>query len=265
MYSPPSSPLSIGGVIDEGIRLFRASFSRCWLLAVIPGLVLVAFTIAFPVSIPLLSALRHPGAVQAETPRLLALDLLSILLWLVFQGAVLARQAAIIRGEESFNFARAVSLGVSRLPQTIVGGVLFFLALVVSMIALLIPALYIVPRLQLWLAAVFVEDAGGATALGSSWRLTQGHWWRAAVILTVAAIIVWVFSVAFSLLGGIVALEAHVRSEVRTVLLQVFALGSSAIAYPLDAAIWLAMYHDFKLRREGGDLASRAGALSRTT
>jgi hypothetical protein len=34
--------------------------------------------------------------------------------------------------------------------------------------------------------------------------------------------------------------------------------------YPLAAAIWVAMYNDFKLRREGSDLVARVGALTST-
>jgi hypothetical protein len=267
MYSLPSSPLSVGGVIDDGIRLFRESFGRCWLLAIIPGLVLMLFQIAFPTPLPTLELLRHPNAARAlaDSPHVLLLDLLSLLLGLVFQGAVLVRQIAIARGDESGTFAGAAGVGLRRLFTTVIAFVLFFLAILGGTIALVIPAFYILPRLQLWMVAVFVEDAGAAAALGSSWRLTAHHWWRVTAILTVAAIIILVLTLVFSALAGALAVMSHTHASARMLVVQLFSLGSAAISYPLGTAIGLAMYHDLKLRREGGDIAARASALGSST
>jgi hypothetical protein len=262
MYSPPSSPLSVGGVIDDGIRLFRESFNRCWLLAIIPGLVLILFEIAFPTPLPSFAVLRNPLAARAITnsPHVLLLDLLSLLLGLVFQGAVLVRQIAIASGDDSVTFGSAAAVGFRRLLTTLIAFVLFSLAVAGGMILLLIPGLYILPRLQLWMVAVFVDDQGPTTALGSSWRLTKGHWWRVTAILTVAAIIILVLTLVFSALAGWFAVN-RANASARMLVVQVVSLGSAAISYPLGTAIGLAMYHDLKLRREGGDIATRASAL----
>ncbi len=264
MYTPPSSPQSIGGVIDDGLRLFRASFSRCWLLAIIPGLVLAAFEMAFPLPVQPQSGLSYTAALQAiaNSPRVIELDLLSLLLTLVFQGAVLVREIAIVRADESFTLARALGKSLRRLPGTVLGTVLFVLAVAGGLIALLIPGFWLWGRLQLWWAALFVEDASATAALGSSWRLTKERWWRAAAIFSVAVIIMLVFTLVFGFVGGLAAALSHTSLAGKATVLQLFSVGSAAISYPLDAAIWLAMYHDFKLRREGGDLAARAGALS---
>ncbi len=284
-YAPPSSPQSIGGVVDDALRLFRTSFGRCWLLAIIPGLILAVYEMAFPVAVQLHSVLSYSAALRAVmgSPRVVALDLVSLLLTLVFQGAVLVREIAVVRGDESFTLVRALATSVRRLPGMILGTVLFLLAVagglallillvaahglavslpdVIGFLALLVLGFWLWGRLQLWTAALFVENARATAALGSSWRLTKDRWWRAATIFTVAVIIVLVFTVVFSFVGGLVAALSHTSLMGRAAVLQLFTLGSHAIAYPLDAAIWLAMYHDFKLRREGGDLAARAGAL----
>ena len=265
MYAPPSSPQSIGGVVDDALRLFRESFSRCWLLAIIPGLALAVYEIAFPIAIlPHGSALTILSAYEAvaHSPRIFGLDLVSLLLTLLFQGAVLVREIAIVRGDESCTLAQALGKSARRLPGTILGTILFVVAIGAGFIALIIPGFWLWGRLQLWTAALFVEDASAIQSLGSSWRLTKERWWRAAAIFSVAVIILIVLSIVFSLVGGLVAALVHASLAGRAAVLQLFSLGSGAIAYPLDAAIWLAMYHDFKLRLEGGDLAARAGALS---
>jgi hypothetical protein len=266
MYSPPSSPLSVGGVIDDGIRLFRSAFSRCWLLAIAPGLILMIYEMAFPFDIPggggrtnLFEALR-----ATASPRMLVLDLLSFLLALVFQGAVLVREIAIVRGDDSCTIGRAVAGSLRRLPGMFLGSILFLLAITGGTIALIIPGIWLWGRLQLWTAALFVEDASAIDALGSSWKLTRGNWWRAAVIFTVAVIMVLVLTMVFSFIGGLVVGLGHFSAmsvSGRLILAQLFSLVSSAIYYPLGVAIWLAMYNDMKLRREGGDLDSRARAL----
>ncbi|MGH8149601.1 MAG: hypothetical protein ACRETB_06455 [Steroidobacteraceae bacterium] len=263
MYVQPSSPQSIGGVIDDGIRLFRSSFSRCWLLAIIPGLVLAVYETFYPISVPLYSALGHPSAFMAlaQSPRLVVMDIVSGLLGLIFQGAVVVRELAILRGEESCTFAGAIGTGLRRLPGMVLATILFALAIAGGCIALLIPGLWLWARLQLWTAALFAEDASATEALASSWRLTRGHWWRAATIFSVAVIIMIVLALVFTFVGGVFAALSQASTLGRTVLLYVFSLASRAIYYPLGAAIWLAMYHDFKLRLEGGDLVTRVGAL----
>jgi MFS family permease len=297
-YAQPSSPQSIGGVIDDGIRLFGTAFGRCWLLAIIPGLVLAVYEIAFPVSVPIYDALRQPSLLASlgHSRRLLAMDLLSSLLTLVFQGAVVVRQIAITREDPSGTLGRALAKSVRRLPGLILGLILYVLAFIggtvllavvgviiaaivpgflatmrghfwaglLIAIPLLVVALLLSVRLQLWTVALFAEDTSALGALVSSWRLTRGHWWRAGTILTVAVIMIIVLVLCFSVAGGAVAAFSRFDTVGRTALVYLFSLAASTIYYPLGAAIWLAMYHDFKLRREGGDLETRVGALNGT-
>src|ERR1035441_4214601 len=45
MYARPTAPLSIGGVVDDAIKLYRASFRRCVPVALLGSLVMAAFGI----------------------------------------------------------------------------------------------------------------------------------------------------------------------------------------------------------------------------
>lgn len=263
-YARPSSPQSIGGVVDDGFRLFTTAFGRCWLLAIIPGLVLATYDIVFPVTVPVAEALRRPELLEAFyfSRRMIGLDLLSFLLTLLFQGAVVVREIAIARGDETMTFGGALARSLKRLPGMVLASILDALATLGGLIALIVPGVWLGVRLQLWTVALFAEDVGATEALGASWRLTRGHWWRAAAILSVALIMIIVLVLAFSLIAGIAAAVSHFSTVSRTLLVYLVSLGSNAIYYPLGAAIWIAMYHDFKLRREGGDLESRVGALS---
>ncbi|MGH8217540.1 MAG: hypothetical protein ACREUT_03065 [Steroidobacteraceae bacterium] len=268
-YVAPSAPQSIGGVIDDAIRLFRASWSRCWLLAVIPGLAGVLFTLALPISVPTnvkpsLVSILHTYA-SMFTLRVVGLYVLITIVSVIFQGAVLAREAAIAAGHETASAADAVGIGLRRVLWMILGGILFSIVVLIGFVALIVPGIWLWGRLMLWVPALFVDDQNAIDGLGTSWRLTRSNWWRCTAIATVAIIIAFVLALVFSFAGsiaaGIVGAPSHMGLRTRTLLIQIFSLAGNAIYIPLIAAMWIAMYKDLRLRREGGDLASRAAAL----
>lgn len=306
-YVAPSSPLSIGGVLDNWIRLFRASFSRCWALALIAvaGSAIMQFFITPPMPVPgqsLLQALQQIFAVMRVAGLLM---IVSWLITLIVNGALLTQQVAIVRGATSPSFSAALGAGVRRLPQMLLAVVLMALIVtavclplgvgvgviialrhaghepaaltfVVVIVGLALAAFlfYLVVRLEFWLPALFMEDCGGAAALGYSWRLVKGHWWRVTMISFVALIIMAVLNMALTWIAGIIVSLAGIRAMDaftdpaqfihRMRIVGAFAAVGNVVIIPLLTAVALAIYHDLKLRREGGDLAARAEALSGT-
>ena len=268
-YVQPSAPQPIGGVIDDAIRLFRASWSRCWLLVVIPGLAGLVFTLAIPLSVPTsvkpsLSSLLQMYA-SIYTPRVIGFYCLLLIVSLTFHGAVLAYEAAIAAGNGTVSLAEAIGTGIRRVLWMILGWILFSIVVGIGFVALIIPGIWLWGRLMFWPPALFVDGQNALDALGTSWRLTRGNWWRGTVIVTVALIIALVLALVFSFAGGVVAgvvgAASHMGLRSRALLIQVFGIVGNVIYVPLIAAMWIATYRDFKLRREGGDLASRAAAL----
>jgi len=268
-YVAPSAPQPIGAVIDDAIRLFRASWQRCWYLAVIPGLAGLLVALALPASIPGIARPTAQNILQIYAsifaPRIIGFYLLWLLVSIVFHGAVLAQEAAIAAGNESVSAAEAIGTGLRRLPWMILGGILFSVVVGIGFIALVIPGIWLWGRLMLWTPALFVDNQNAIDGLGSSWHLTRGNWWRGTVIATVAIIIAVVLALVFGFLGstvaGIVIPLSPLDLRGRTVLTQSFSVVGNAVYIPLMAAMWIAIYRDFKLRREGGDLESRAAAL----
>jgi hypothetical protein len=265
MYAQPSAPLSIGGVVDDAIRLFRSSFKSCWVFALVLSAMLFGLQIFLIATIPNFGSPKQtPAQVLAAfaSPVVIGSYVVVTVLTLVCYGALLTRQSAVARGDESVSVGQAFGTGFRRLPAMLLAAVLWIVAVAVGMIALVIPGLWVSVRLYLWMTAMFVEDAGAVASLQISWRLTKGHWWRAVGILTVTLIIFVVFSVALNFAAGIAAGLAHfgpARAQIMIALLQMVCY---TLLYPFITATLLAMYHDFKLRREGGDLAARVGALS---
>jgi hypothetical protein len=300
-YVAPSGPLTIGGVLDNWLRLFRASIGACWALALLAAIAgaLVEFTITPTLPPPagatgLQNYLHYWSQISGPTT-----FLADIVLWfvsLVVYGAVLAQQTEIVRGGETFSFGSALAKGLSRVPQMLLGGVLLVLIITAVCLpfgivaAVMIPLLrhsplvmlvaapivlgmvivliYVTVRLQLWMAVLFSENLGGAASLGRSWDLVKGQWWRVTGVGFVSGIVIWILSFAVGAVGGFVIGVASVHGSTPDALLRRARLVGAAaqvarlLTMPLLTAVWLAMYQDVKLRREGGDLAARAEALS---
>ena len=306
-YVAPSSPLSIGGVLDNWIQLFRASFSRCWALALIAvaASAVMQFFITPPLPVPGQNLLQ---AVQQIFAMMRVASLLMIVSWLItliVNGALLTQQVAVMRGETPPSLSAALGAGIRRLPQMLLAIVLMalivaavclpmgvgvgviialrhaghdpaaltFIVVVVGL-ALAVFLIYLVVRLEFWLPALFMEDCGGAAALGYSWRLVKGHWWRVTMISFVALIIIAILNMALTwIAGSVVALAGiHAMDALanpaqfihRMRIVGALAALGNVVIIPLLTAVALAIYHDLKLRREGGDLAARAEALSST-
>lgn len=298
-YVAPSAPMTIGGVLDEWIRLFRASLPACWPIALLAAAAgaLVELSITPPLPKPGLTPvqayLQYFAALSG--PRTFLTDIAFWLITLLVYGALLTQQAALIRGEEPFPFGTAIAKGLRRLPQMLLGFLLLVLIMValflpggivaavlipfrhtpvaiavgaVAILALVVVLIYVSVRLQLWLPVMFTENRGGATSLGRSWDLVKGHWWRVTSIGFVAAIIVWILTMAISAAVGLAVGLAGFHGTTPYLLLRriqlIGAVGQIGrlLTMPLLTAVWLAIYRDLTLRREGSDLAARAEALS---
>jgi hypothetical protein len=178
-------------------------------------------------------------------------------------GALVKAESALARGEPEPSVGEALLAGLRRLPGMLLAGLLFGLAIGIGSIALLIPGIYLFVKLQLWLVAMFMEDASAMESLKISWRLTDKRWWRAMAILSVAFVLVYVVALAVGLVANIIDVAAHVSVMNRLIVNQLFSAASNILVMPLVVAIGVVMYHDFKLRSEGGDLAARVGSLGK--
>ena len=298
-YVAPSAPLSMGGVLDNWIRLFRSSLGACWPIALLAAAAgaLVQFTITPPAptrNLPTLQALLHYWSTQGG-PGVFLMDIGLGLVALLVYAALLTQQAALIRGEEPFSLGTALAKGLRRLPQMLLGWVLMVLivaAILVPagigaavliplrhmplamlfgallMIGLLIVMLYVMVRLQLWMAVMFAENRSAPSSLGRIWDLMKGNWWRVTGIVFVSGIVigilVWAASAVIGIVVGVIGFHGTAPNLLVRRVQLISAIGQVArlLTMPLLTAVWLAIYQDLILRREGGDLVARAEALS---
>ncbi len=266
-YELPSAPLSIGGVLDNAIRLYRHALRRCWILSLIYGAVLGAFGAYWELAVA--SVVGPDGranplqlAALLLSPLTIGGFLVAIVLSMALHGALVKTEVAAARGDESLTLGMAIAAGLKRLPGVLLASILSMLAVGIGFLLLIVPGIYVFGKLQLWIVAMFVEDASALDSLKISWRLTDKRWWRAATILTVAIILIYAFALTFGIVAALITAVAHV-SVGAVIVKQSLSIVSNIIVLPMTVAIAVVMYHDFKLRSEGGDLAVRMGSLGK--
>ncbi|HZU11965.1 MAG TPA: hypothetical protein VFB58_03925 [Chloroflexota bacterium] len=100
------------------------------------------------------------------------------------------------------------SLTPSTYLRFIVASILYFLAVVVGLILLIVPGIYLMVKWVFVPEAVIIDHAGIGQSFTQSSRLTEGNWWRILVYGLVLFILFAVLSAvgaAFGGAGGVVA------------------------------------------------------------
>ena len=279
MYVRPAAPRAIGGVIDDAIKLYRASFRTCWPIALIASVVSAATVLYIVSRFPALATVRDPAQLWrlVQAPSIWGWYLILSIASLVLLGAIIACQNALAAGTTALTVGQSLAAAFARLHWQLLAillgvlyvgsvGVLILMPLpaalkVLGALAWLIFGIYLWGRLQLWVVALFAEPAGTLHAMAVSWDLIKGHWWRAATILTVGIIIVLVITMIFGFLAGLVFVMFRLDPMSLIIGNQLIGAAERVFVTSMIPALMVAMYYDFKLRREGGDLAARTKSL----
>jgi ABC-type phosphate transport system permease subunit len=262
MYAKPSEPHPIGGVLDDSIRLYRASFKIALPLALIAEIPMAAQRIYLQ-SLAKGITPNNPQAMLAifQDPVVWLSYLVTVCVFLVFYIALLANVDAVARGAP-ISLGRAVARGLRLFPRMVGSFVMIFIAAIIGTLLLVVPGIYLYGALYLAGAAIVVDDEDMFASLATSMRLTWGNWWRSVITYSVIVIIVFiVVGVLAAIVGGVFVGVYGVRSVQSIIANEVveFVVGVGAMS--LTPAAILSIYYDLKLRREGSDLAERVQAL----
>jgi len=114
------------------------------------------------------------------------------------------------------------------------------------------------------LPVMFIENAGLGAAMGRSWRLVQGRWWRTFLILLLV-LLVWYFArVALEAFIGLanILIGVVVSSYVVLSVTQAAAIIVAALVNPIVQIAIVLLYFDLRVRREALDLFQLAQQVS---
>jgi hypothetical protein len=264
-------PRSIGGVLDDTFQLYKASFSSCWLPMVIVGLIGAASGFYRFSNVPAVA----PGAGLRElllqfqaTPRgYQAVNLLVLLLDLVLYSVLVVNIVAVSRGETP-SIGNSLATALRRAPALIGAAIIFGIAVFVGTVLLIVPGIYVWNRLQLFMVPLVTGPEGPGTSLSTSWRLVGGHWWRTATLIFVILAILYVLDLALVALAAAIVAVIHGGASNLVQSAASFVMGSivvsavvSIFTTPLFVTVFITVYQDLLLRKGGGDLEARLGAL----
>ena len=263
MYSKPSAPGTISGVLVDGFLLGRAGFSRTWPLALAAQLLVALPIVIFKAQFGDASLSAAQANMMAfQSPQYSFLYLALALISAGFQNAITAQNAGVAASLPR-TMAESLSIGFRLLPRTVLLGVLlmfgFFLIAVCFMIPaffvgmsgrILLVALFLVPLfyylVRVFLANVIfvIEDSGAYASMLRSWHLTKGHYWRTAAILAVLMIIFVAVLLVIGFLTSFLAALLGAHSTLSVTLVQFLAAAANMLFTPFISAVLLAIYYD---------------------
>jgi hypothetical protein len=266
MYTRPASPQSIGGVLDDAVRLYRESFVKTLPLS-------IAANVA--IALPSLLLSRPPDrAIPHDLQAVLQALLESIsspgywLAYLICSLAYAAIYVALIVTVNEIASGRRADLpaalrkGVERLPSMLGAFILFGLMVGVGFILLVIPGIYLWGALQLTFFPLILDRERVGASIGISRRLVKGHWWRATTIISVIIVMSIVLEMIVAFLAALPIGLLRWQPQGGIAIVQIVNILTSSLVMALPVAGGLALYHDLRLRSDGSDLAARMETLA---
>jgi hypothetical protein len=254
-------PLALGEVLDVAIKICIANWRtllRAVLVVVVPVEILsTALTADSTRSSFDFSTTTTPAQstddFNGELGGLAISTLLQVVAVIVVYAACFRIIAEAYLGGEvdwrsSLRFARHHALGLLWvIALTIVLIMLGFLLFIVGAIWLGI-AFTLAPP------ALFVEGLRGRRALGRSFRLVRGRWWRTCAVISVgfflAAVVSGIVQAVF--VAGVIAGAGN--DALVLVFSAIAGTAGLAITTPFQAALITVVYFDLRVRKEGFDL-----------
>lgn len=262
MYSVPTTPKTIGGVLDDIFKLFPGAVAASWPIAVMAS---VAITV--PSLVMFSQGTLGPNPTPAEMLALftsstfVSVSLVSWILYFIFNTAMLVRVQSVASQQDS-SIAEAMGKGLRLSPRVLLASILYGLAMLLGFVLLVIPMFFVMIAFMFYSVCIVTEGASAFGSLSRSRRLTKGSWWRTLAIFSVAMI------VAYLLLGCVqFGAGLLVGFGGDSALLQLTNAIVSAVMYivilPFTCATMLVIYFDLKLRSEGDDLSQRVDSLAK--
>lgn len=262
MYTRPTTPRSIGGVLDDAIRLYKASFNA-WL---VPSVIAAVLSGAAGVWLALHMGLRPTPAQMLALYRSPNVWGSYLLLMLISVWAYCALIDGIVRVAHGGtpSVGEIVNASLAKYPAAFLGTILFLFGTMAGMFLFIVPGIILMGRWMYWLVAMIDQRASALDALSRSWNLSRGHWWRGITIITIAMVIVIVLSMIVSFVVGFGAALGRPDATSMLIGVQVLSAALNVFILPALPAAICAVYFDLQMRREGGDLAGRVGSLKPT-
>ena len=260
---PRLRPLSLGEILDVSIKICLANW-RTLIKAVVIVVVPVQIISTILTADYTVSSFDF-SASSAQTPEETLDEINQYLGGLVISGilqlcAVGLATAACFRAiaqaylGESADWRSSLSFAWQHVPSLLLLTLLYVLGIVGATLLLILPGIWLYVAWAFALPVLLIEGARGRSALGRSFALVKGRWWRTFGTLVIGFILAGIIS---ALVQGVFLVGILVGDDNRAVVLVLAALAGIvglAITTPFQAALLTVVYFDLRVRKEGFDL-----------
>jgi hypothetical protein len=258
-------PMGIGEILDGAIKLYRSQWKT---LMAIVAIILVPITflqvfltreIGGPFADPTTTTQAELNSSILVSFVLAAIQLLVVQPFLV--AAVAKASADVYLGHQvrvgpTFRFA------ISRIHSILWISIIAILATGLGLLLLIVPGIIIFVRYTFGSTVLVVEGRKGSKALGRSWRLAKGSFWKILVALFLAGILA-------SVIQGILTIPGSIAyAAVGPAGWPFYAIGLSLaqiLTTPFATLITVLLYFDLRIRKEAFDLEVMAHEMSART
>lgn len=255
-------PFALADLLDESFRIYRKAFplfASISLALSIPGLLITLGSGIYRLSVDMQRYQGDPNALfQSDLFRsaIAGFGLLTLtgLLIVPFSYGAPVRAAVDVALGHRPTF-RSVLTATARRYFSLWAAVLLFFIVVYPLFILFPLAFWIGVRWSLFIPAMISERIGPIKALGRSWTLVEGRWWRTfgilLIFLLMYAIITTIIGALFGFLGALVPV---IDQPTALAIEQVGSQVGQAVTLPLFYVAWTLLYFDLRVRKESFDL-----------
>jgi hypothetical protein len=262
---PQLRPLALGEILDVAIKLVRRNWRTLGLAVLVVSVPVAVISVLITASTTTYDAaldVRSPDDGTAYDAGVFVNGILQVVLYLLATVACFLAIADAYMGRPP-DWRSSLRFAAQRTPVVFVMSILYFVGLLAGVFAVVIGAIFLAVRWSVAMPALLLERRGPVGALGRSWRLVKGFWWKCFGTLLVAYLLVTLLSFAVGgVVGGILAAIASVDSVLGVVLQEAVGVVVQIFTLPLFAAVTVVLYVDLRVRKEGFDLALMADHIA---
>jgi len=256
-------PLSLGEILDVSIKICLSQWRtliKAVLVVVVP-VQIVSTIVNADYTVQSLDFSTSSTQTPQETLEqfnqylggLAIAGVLQILAVLLATAACFRAIAQAYLGEE-IDWRSSLSYAFALTPALLWLSLLYALGLVLAFVLLILPSVWLYVAWAFALPVLLVEGHRGPKALGRSFQLVKGRWWRTFGVIIVGFILATIVSTIAQavFLIGIFAGEGN--DALVLVLSAIAGIVGLAVSTPFQAALLTVIYFDLRVRKEGFDL-----------
>jgi len=260
---PRLRPLSTGEILDVSIKICVAQW-RTLLKAVLIVVVPVQIISTILTADYTVSSFDF-GADSSQTPQEALDELNQYIGGLAMSGllqlcAVGLATAACFRAiaqaylGESADWRESLRFATRHIPSLLLLTLLYVLGVGLGTVLFLAPGVWLYVAWAFALPILLVEGLRGRKALGRSFELVKGRWWKTFGTLIVGFILAAIISTLMQGVFLIGMVFGEDNDAVVLVLSAIAGIVGLAVSTPFQAALLTVLYFDLRVRKEGFDL-----------